>query len=243
MITTNNPRKRSLIILRMHLPTYRTKYILRVLQLHTHVIGGGSNSIPNYSNSFHRICTTVRANIILRCNRNHKPPISNSLCRKRSCTMSMGRLCSRQRNTHTILCITLSNTIRNRSNSTNPPTIPTPNRIKQPPRTKQKYRQNPIPPVFHSKGHLWIHNHHHNTNNTNPKRTIYPKRPRQLYPRQPASNTSTHPTRMVLPIRICNSTINPKQARRSNRTSNINCNPIHPTNKQIKIPRDPILPN
>jgi quinol-cytochrome oxidoreductase complex cytochrome b subunit len=43
------------------------------------------------------------------------------------------------------------------------------------------------------------------SNNTNPKRTIFLERPGQLHTSQSNSKTSTHPTRMLLPIRIRNS--------------------------------------
>jgi len=51
MITTNTPRKRSLIIFRLHLLAHRAKLILRIVQLHTHVVIRGSNPILNYSNN------------------------------------------------------------------------------------------------------------------------------------------------------------------------------------------------
>lgn len=130
MTITNTTRKRSLTILRLHLPTYRARYILRVIQLHTHMISRRSNSIPNYSNSIYRVCTTLRANIILRCNSNYKSTLSNPICRKGSCSMSMRRFCSRQRHTYTILRPSLPTTLRYCCNSNNPPSISTPNRIK-----------------------------------------------------------------------------------------------------------------
>jgi hypothetical protein len=45
------------------------------------------------------------------------------------------------------------------------------------------------------------------------------------------ADPSTYATRMTLPIRVRHSTINPQQTRRSNRISNINCNPIIPIYK------------
>ncbi|RWS00124.1 hypothetical protein B4U79_14369, partial [Dinothrombium tinctorium] len=97
--------------------------------------------------------------------------------------------------------------------------------------------------IHDRKGHPRVRNHHYITNSTNPKGTIYIKRPRQLHTGQPNSNTSTHSTRMILPICIRNSTVNPQQTRRSNCPCNINCNSIHHTNNQIKVPGNPILPN
>lgn len=95
MTTTNSTRKWSLIILHLHLPAHRTRYILWILQLHTHMICGCSNPIPNHSNSICRVCPTLGANIILRCNSNYKPPFSNPICRKGSSPMGMRRICSR----------------------------------------------------------------------------------------------------------------------------------------------------
>jgi ubiquinol-cytochrome c reductase cytochrome b subunit len=47
--------------------------------------------------------------------------------------------------------------------------------------------------------------------------------------------TPVHIQPVILPIRICNPTINPQQTRRSHRTSNINCNPIYSPKLQIKV--------
>jgi hypothetical protein len=57
------------------------------------------------------------------------------------------------------------------------------------------------------------------------------------------SNPSTYSTRMIFPIRIRNSTINPQQTGRSNCPCHINCKPIHLTNTKIKIQRNTILPS
>jgi len=209
MAITNYPCKWSLTILRMYLSTHWTKHILRILQLHTHMIRRSNNFIPNYSNSLCRICIAMRTNIILRSNSNYKPFISNSLCRKRGSRMSMRWVRSRQRHTNTIFRPTLPTTICNHSNSINSPSISTSNRIQQSPRIKQKHRQNPIPPLLHSKGYLWVRSNTHITNYINLKGTLYSKRSRQLHTSQSASNTSAYSTRVILPIRIRNSTINP----------------------------------
>ena len=66
-----------------------------------------------------------------------------------------------------------------------------------------------VPPLLYSKGHRRIHNHHYSTNNPYTKGTIHPKRPRQFHTSKSTGNTGTHPTRMILPICIRNSTINP----------------------------------
>nr|AGM32857.1 hypothetical protein [Coptotermes formosanus] len=113
----------------MYLHTHRTKHILWIIQICTHMIRRSSNSIPNYSDSLYRICTSMRTNIILRSNSNYKSTISSTIHRKRISSMSMRRIRCRQRNTNTIFRTTLPNTICNRSNNPSPPTIPTPNRI------------------------------------------------------------------------------------------------------------------
>ena len=130
MTPTNTPRKRGITILHLNLSTHWTKYILRIIQLYTHMVCRGSNSILNYNNSIYRICLIMRTDIILRSNCNYKPIIINPLYRKRNCSMSMRRVRSRQRHPYTIIFTTLPNTICNRSNSIDPPSIPTPNRIK-----------------------------------------------------------------------------------------------------------------
>jgi len=129
MTTTNTTCKWGLTILCLHLFTHRSKLILWIIQLYTHMVSRGSNPISNYSNSIYRICPTLRTNIVLRCNCYYKSTIRNSICRKRGSSMSMGWVRSR-RHTHTIFRITFPNTICNCSNSFNSPTIPTPNRIK-----------------------------------------------------------------------------------------------------------------
>lgn len=193
------------------------------------MISGGSTPNPNNSNRVPRICITLRTNIILRSDRNYQSTISSTIYRTGISTMSVRGVCCRQRNPNAIFRSPLPNTICNFSNNHNPPFISTPNRIKQPARIKQKYRQNSLSSVLHSKGHRRIHNHHYSPISSNTKRTLYPSRPRQLHPSKPASNTSTHSTRMILPICIRNPTLNPKQIRRSNRTSYINRNPIRHT--------------
>lgn len=130
MTTTNPTRKRSLTILHLYLPTYRTRYILWILQLHPYLICRCSNSISNYSNSICRVRTTLGANIILRCNSNYKSPFSNPICRKGGSSMSMRRVRSRQRHTYTILRTPLPIALCYRSHSNNPPPVPTPDRIK-----------------------------------------------------------------------------------------------------------------
>jgi hypothetical protein len=128
-LTTHFKCKRCITILRLHLPTYWTKLLLRIIQLYTHTIRGSSNSILNYSNSFYRICPTMRTNVILGCNSNYKPPISNPIRRKGNCSMILRRIRGSQWHTRTTLCTELPSTICNRSNSTNPLIISSPNRI------------------------------------------------------------------------------------------------------------------
>jgi len=120
-----------------------------------------------------------------------------------------------------ILRITLPNTIRNRSNNNNPPTISEPNRFKQPAWIKQKYRQDPIPPIFYRKRHPRIRNHNHIIIDTSPKGTLHSRIYRQIYASKLSSITSTYPTRMIRPIGIRGPMINPKQTRRDKRISNI----------------------
>jgi hypothetical protein len=95
LTTTNLTRKWGLPILCLYLPTHRTKHILWILQLHTHLICRSSNPILNYSNSVYRIRPTMRTNIVLRSNSNYKPTIRHSLRREGGSSMSLRRVCSR----------------------------------------------------------------------------------------------------------------------------------------------------
>ena len=95
MTPTNTTLKWGVIILRMHLHAHRTKFILRIIQLHTHVINRCSIFIPHYSNSIYRICITLRTDIILRSNCNYNPPIRNPICRNRSSPISVRKIRSR----------------------------------------------------------------------------------------------------------------------------------------------------
>jgi hypothetical protein len=119
MDPTNPPRERSITILHLHLHTHRTKHILQVLHANSHVINRSINSIHNYSNSFHRLCPTMRANIILRGNSNYKSTISNPIRRNGFGPMSMRWLCCRQRNINPILYTSLFSTIYYHSHSDN----------------------------------------------------------------------------------------------------------------------------
>ena len=123
---------------------------------------------PNHSSRIPRIRSTMRTNIILRSNCNYQSTISSTLHRTRISTMSMRGVCCRQRNPNTIFRTPLPSTICNRSSNHNPPPIPTPNRIKQPTRIKQKYRQNSLPSLLYSKGHCRIRHYNYSPDNGNP---------------------------------------------------------------------------
>jgi hypothetical protein len=116
LTTTYTTCKRCITILRLHLPAYWTKLILRIIQLYIHVICRDSNSILNHSNNIYWIRPTVRTNTILRCNSNYKSSPSNPTRRKGNLSVSIARIRSRHCHTHTILCTALPNTICNRSN-------------------------------------------------------------------------------------------------------------------------------
>jgi hypothetical protein len=64
-VLTNSPRKWSLIIFCLHLPTNRTKSVLRIIQLYTHLIFRSSSSILNYSDSIYRLCPAMRTNWVI----------------------------------------------------------------------------------------------------------------------------------------------------------------------------------
>ena len=82
----------SLFFVCIYVFTHRAKFIVRIIQVHKHVVSRGSNPILNHSNSIHRIRITMRKNIILRCNFNYKPSSCIPVRRKGISSLSMRRV-------------------------------------------------------------------------------------------------------------------------------------------------------
>lgn len=168
----------------------------------------------------------MRTNVILRSYSNHKPTLSYPLHRPNTSRMSLRRILSRQPNTNTILRPSLPTSIRHRRTHTSTPHLPARNRLKQPARNSIRLRQNPLPPLLHHKRHPRIR-----ANTLPPSLTslILPqltRRPRKFHARQPPSNTPSHQTRVILPVRLRHPTIHPKQTRRSLSPSRLDPSPI-----------------
>lgn len=171
----------------------------------------------------------MRTNIILRGHSNHQPSISHPIHRTLYCRMIMRWIRCIRCNLITILQSPFPLTIYNRRNISNTLIIPTRNRIKQPHRTKQKLRQNSIPPLFLNQRHNRIPNHNLIISHLMLTNTISFRRPRKLPTRQSIINSSTHQTRMIFPICLCHLTINPKQNWRRSSPSYISINPNNST--------------
>jgi len=126
----NNPHKWSLPFLRLPIHPRGPRNILWVIPFQRHLKHRSNYPTNNHNNSIHRIRSTLRTNIILRCNSNHKPPIRNSLSRKNTSTVSLRGILSSKPNTYPILCISLLIPLRISCYSSRTLNIPTPNRIK-----------------------------------------------------------------------------------------------------------------
>uniref|UniRef100_A0A8C8XW58 Uncharacterized protein n=1 Tax=Panthera leo TaxID=9689 RepID=A0A8C8XW58_PANLE len=72
-------RQRSLHILYLPLHACRTRNILWLLHFLRNMKHWNRIIVHSHGYSLHRICLTVRPNILLRSNRNHQPPISNPI--------------------------------------------------------------------------------------------------------------------------------------------------------------------
>merc|ERR1711962_1949236 len=83
------------IELRFSLSVYRTRNLLWLLFIPTHVVNWSYYYILGHRNCVFRIRLTVRPNIILRGYCNYKSSFSNSLRGNRSSTMTVRRICSR----------------------------------------------------------------------------------------------------------------------------------------------------
>lgn len=95
MTTTLPTRQRSIHILYLPLPPYRTRTLLRILHIHRNMKCRNYPFIRCNSHRFHRLCATMRTNIFLRSNSHHKPIICYSLHWNRPCRVNLRRLLSR----------------------------------------------------------------------------------------------------------------------------------------------------
>uniref|UniRef100_A0A8C0VNS6 Uncharacterized protein n=1 Tax=Cyanistes caeruleus TaxID=156563 RepID=A0A8C0VNS6_CYACU len=75
------PRKRSLLLLHLHLLPHRTRNLLWLLPKQRNLKHRSYPPPDPHSNCIRRLRPTLRTNIILRCYSNHKPILSNPIHR------------------------------------------------------------------------------------------------------------------------------------------------------------------
>lgn len=181
MINPQHPRKRSFPILHMHLLPHRPRNLLRLIPKQRDLKRRRYPFTRPHSNSLRRIRSSLRTNIVLRSNRDHKSIFRNPLHRTNTSRMSMRRILSRQPNTNPILCHSLPPSLRHCRTYSGPPHPITRNRIKQPPRNPLGLRQNPISPLLLHKRHPRICAPIHPSSFPSPIRPQPPRRPRKLH--------------------------------------------------------------
>lgn len=111
MNNTKHSRKWGLLIFYMLIPPHRTKYILWILLFLRNLKYWHLSTNSSYTNSFPRICPTLRSNKILRSNCYYKPSFRHPLHRKNPCRMNLRGVCSRQCNPNPIFCPSFLNTL------------------------------------------------------------------------------------------------------------------------------------
>lgn len=166
-------------------------------------------TIRSYSNRLHGLRPTMRTNVFLRGHCNYQPPICHPLHWHRPCPMNLRWILSRQSHPYPILRLPLYSPLRHRCPGNSPPPIPPRNRLKQPHRHYLRCRQNPLPPLLHHQRRSWLPTPNHPSPHSSLILPRPPRRPRQLYPRQPTQHPTTYQTRMILPIRIRHSPLHP----------------------------------
>lgn len=136
--------------------------------------------------------------------------------------MNLRGLLCRQRHTHPVLRIPLPLPLRNCGNDISSPNFLARNRFKQPNWPKLRRRQNLLPPLLLLQRPTWFRS---STYCPDFPGTIFsepPRRPRQLHPRQPHSDSPSHQARMIFPICLRHPAIYSKQARRCFSPSSFN---------------------
>merc|ERR1712050_475756 len=93
------------IFFHVSISTRRSRFILWVLQLYTHLKYWSSHSPRSNSYSILRVCSPMRANVILRGNSNYQFVFNHPVYWRRSCSVNMGRLCRRQRNSNSLFSL------------------------------------------------------------------------------------------------------------------------------------------
>ena len=121
--------QRGFHILHLPVPARRTGSILWILYIPRDMEHWHHPIIRSYSNSIHRLRSAMRANILLRCNRNYQLAVSHPLHRNQSCRVNLRRVLGRQSHPNAILRLPLYPAIYCLSISSSTPSIPPRNRI------------------------------------------------------------------------------------------------------------------
>ena len=127
----------------------RTRPILRIIHFLRNMEHQSNPPICNNSHSIHRLCPTMRTDIILRGNSYYQSSLSNPIHWHKSSRMNLRGILSRQSHSHLILRLPLHPPIYHCSSCHSPPTLPPRNRVQQPHRDSIRRRQNPISPLLH----------------------------------------------------------------------------------------------
>lgn len=95
LINSYTSCKRSINILRLYVPSYRTRDLLWILFSYRNLKYRSSNLFTYYSLCFPRLCFTLRANIFLRSYSDYKSSFSHSIFRTNFSLLNLRRIFSR----------------------------------------------------------------------------------------------------------------------------------------------------
>ena len=90
-------RTQSISILYLPVYTCRTRPVLRIIHLPRNMEHRSSPPICNNSHSIHRLCLTMRTDVILRGNSHYQPSLSNPIHWHKPSRMNLRRILSRTR--------------------------------------------------------------------------------------------------------------------------------------------------
>lgn len=130
--------KRCILLLHLYLPTHWPRTLLRLLPLQGNMKHWSYSSATSDDNRIRRLCSSLRANVLLRRHCYYQSPLCSPLHRRHLSSMNLRGIFSRQPNPYPVLHLPLSPPFRNHSSNPSTSPIPARNRIKQPPRTKLK---------------------------------------------------------------------------------------------------------
>lgn len=129
MTNSRYTRQRSLFFLYVLIHTRRTRNILFILYIYTHLNCRCYYSTYSNSSRFYGLRPYLRANILLSRHSNHKPSLCNPLLGPNPSSMNLRRVRRRQRNLNAILYISLPHPIYCRRTLYSTPSLSSPNRV------------------------------------------------------------------------------------------------------------------